>query len=121
MNSKIRKLRRVVSVVRELIDPELPLQQLALLLLIADADGEGITMPEACEKLRMGQTSVSKNAKMLSQYAEETAGIVKIKGYALIDSRPDLLERRRLRMTITAKGKQVLDKIIEGIEMHGSI
>jgi len=100
-----------VASIRELIDPELPLQQLALLLLIAEAGDEGITMPEACVKLNMGQTSVSKNAKALSRYAEDRGGIMQIRGYDLIDARPDLLERRRLRMTITKKGQGVVKKL----------
>jgi DNA-binding MarR family transcriptional regulator len=104
-----------VSVVRELIDPELPLQQLALLLLIAEAGDEGITMPEACTKLGMGQTSVSKNAKMLSRYAEDRGGNIVIKGYELIDARPDLMERRRLRMTITPKGDKVIAEIAKEV------
>jgi DNA-binding MarR family transcriptional regulator len=111
MDMKIYKLDRIVSVIRNLIDPELPIQQLALLLLVAEAGDEGITMPDACKKLGMGQTSVSKNAKMLSRYAEERGGQMEIKGYELIEARPDLWERRRLRMTITPKGIDVLKKI----------
>lgn len=115
MDRKIIELRRIFSVVRDLIDPELPLQQLALLLLVAEAGDEGITMPEACEKLGMGQTSVSKNAKMLSRYAEKHGEHMEIKGYALIEARPDLWERRRLRMTITPKGIDVLEKIMKEV------
>ena len=115
MDMKIYNLERIVSVVRNLIDPELPIQQLALLLLVAEVGDEGITMPEACEKLGMGQTSVSKNAKVLSRYAEKRGRHMEIKGYALIESRPDLWERRRLRMTITPKGIDVLEKIMKEV------
>ncbi len=115
MDMKIYKLDRIISVVRDLIDPELPIQQLALLLLVAEAGDEGITMPEACEKLGMGQTSVSKNAKILSRYADKRGRQMEIKGYALIESRPDLWERRRLRMTITPKGRDVLEKITKEV------
>jgi DNA-binding MarR family transcriptional regulator len=115
MDMKIYRLDRIVSVVRSLIDPELPIQQLALLLLIAEAGDEGITMPEACRKLGMGKPSVSKNAKVLSRYAEKRGGHMEIKGYALIESRPDLWERRRLRMTITPKGIVVLEKIAKEV------
>jgi DNA-binding MarR family transcriptional regulator len=115
VSAALRCLRRVVSVIRELVDPDLPLQQLALLLLIAEAGDEGITMPEAADKLHMGQTSVSKNAKALSRYAEDRGGQLVIRGLELIEARPDLLERRRLRMTVTPKGEEVLRKILKEV------
>lgn len=72
-------------------------------------------MPEACETLGMSQTSVSKNAKMLSRYAEKRGEHMELKGYALIEARPDLWERRRLRMTITPKGIDVLEEIMKEV------
>lgn len=115
MSAEVRRLRRIVSVIRETVDSDLPLQQLALLLLIAEAGDEGITMPEAAMKLNMGQTSVSKNAKALSRYAEDRNGTISIKGFEFIEARPDLLERRRLRMTITPKGQEVMTKILQEV------
>jgi len=119
MSNEIRRMSRIVSVIRELVEPDLPLQQLALLLLIAEAGEEGITMPEAAVKLNMGQTSVSKNAKALSRYAEDRGGTLVIKGLELIEARPDLLERRRLRMSITPKGVQLLDRVVEEVRHVG--
>ena len=72
-------------------------------------------MPEASEQLQMGQTSVSKNAKVLSRWAERPKDELVIKGYDLIDVAPDLLERRRFRMTITEKGNQTLKKIVDEV------
>jgi DNA-binding MarR family transcriptional regulator len=115
MDRRISSTRRVVSVIRELVDPEVPLQQLALLLLIAEAGEEGITMPDAGDKLGMGQTSVSKNAKALGRYAEQHGGFMTIKGLELVEARPDLLERRRLRMTLTPKGERVIKRIMDEV------
>ena len=114
--TEVRKLSRIVSSIRRHVAPNLSLQQLALLLLVADAGEEGITMPEAATKLEMGQTSVSKNAMMLSKYAEHHGSVMTIKGYDLISTAPDLRERRRLSMTLTPKGKEVIEKLVkEGI------
>jgi DNA-binding MarR family transcriptional regulator len=115
MASEVRKLSRIVSAIRTNIGPTLPLQQLALLMLVAEAGDDGITMPEAVTKLGMGQTSVSKNAMMLSKYAEHHGGAMTIKGYDLIATAPDLSERRRLCMTLTPKGKDVIEKIVKEV------
>lgn len=113
MDIRIKFAVRTVSVIREEIDPELPMQQLALFFAVAEAGDEGITMGEVMDKLKMGQTSVSKNAKQLSRYTkrDETGNLV-VRGYDLIEVRPDLLERRRFRMTLTPRGRQVCVKII---------
>jgi len=115
VDHRLIRLGILVSSVRKNISKEIPLQQLALLLLVAQAGDERITVSDASRMLDMGQTSVSKNAKMLSRYAEKRGGQMEIKGYALIDARPDLWERRRLRMTITPKGIDVLEKIMKEV------
>ena len=112
-------LRRTIVAVRESIDSDLPVQQLALFLLVAESGEEGVTMPEAVSKLGMGQTSVSKNAKALSKYAETTSGVVSIKGHDLVAVAPDIHERRRLCMTLTPKGKAVLNTILSAIHIGG--
>ena len=115
MDHRLIRLGAILNSVRKYVRTDMPIQQLALLLLVAQAGDEGITMSEASQKLGMGQTSVSKNAKMLSRYAEKRGGHMEIKGYELIEARPDLLERRRLRMTITPKGIDVLKMIAKEV------
>ena len=116
MDKRLNRLGAIISCVRKNINSDMPMQQLALLLLVAQAGDEGITMPEAAVKLSMGQTSVSKNAKMLSQFGEQVGAKVIIKGYDLIETRPDLKERRRLCMRLTPKGKEVVEIILAEVK-----
>lgn len=115
MDRRLKRLGSVVASVRTNINNEMPMQQLALLLLVAQAGEEGITMPEAATKLDMGQTSISKNAKMLSQFAERIGTKMVIRGYDLVETRPDLAERRRLCMRLTSKGREVIEKILKEV------
>jgi DNA-binding MarR family transcriptional regulator len=115
VDHRLIRLSAIVRSVQENIHTDMPIQQLALLLLVASAGDEGITMPEAAVKLNMGQTSVSKNAKMLSQFGERVGADVLVRGYDLIDTRPDLAERRRLCMRLTPKGKAVVKQILKEV------
>ena len=115
MDHRLIRLGAIISSVRRYITSDMPMQQLALLLLVAQAGEEGVTMPEAAVKLNMGQTSVSKNAKMLGQFGEHVGAELRIKGHDLIETRPDLTERRRLCMRLTPKGKEVVEQILKEV------
>jgi DNA-binding MarR family transcriptional regulator len=80
---------------------------------------EGVTIYEISKKLLMSSGAASRNTKMLSEYMESKPGKSDVKkGYNLIQTRPDLHERRRLALFLTSKGKRV-KKELERILVEG--
>lgn len=70
-------------------------------------------MSDLCRGLNMGQGSVSKNVKMMSQWMEGN----ELKGYGLIRTEQDLKERRRFNVVLTPKGEKLLQDICASIDL----
>lgn len=105
MDSKLRSLSRAVRLIRQEVNHELPIQQLAMLLEVSL--NEGVSMSELSRSLKMGQGSVSKNVKLMSQFID--AGV--LKGFGLLSTSQDLAERRRFIVNTTAKGRDFLQRL----------
>lgn len=109
---KFKKSQQVL----EKIFSELPLQQVMLLLAIAE-EPQGITQPTLAKKLDWPQGTVSRNVKKLSVYLEQNPGQpAKKKGYDLVEQRPDLSDRKTNIVYLTPKGKRILKEISDVIE-----
>ena len=105
MDRGILALSRAVGIIRADLNHELPIQQLAVLLEVAR--NEGIPMPTLGQKLNMGQGSVSKNVKLMSQFIDNG----QLKGFGLLSTEQDMYERRRFIVHTTEKGKQFIARL----------
>jgi DNA-binding MarR family transcriptional regulator len=112
----IERLERLVRHLREKVNEEFPLQHLAILIKVAQQ--EGITQHQMVTELNSYSGSMSRNIKLLSQWADrDDKGTLHIKGYNLLECRPDLEERKRMAVYLSPKGKQLmgeLDSIMKG-------
>lgn len=105
-----KKMLEVVKFIRETVCRELPIQQLHILLVVANQ--EGITSTELCKELDMQSGSLSRNMKMLSRFSERNAdGGMVVSGHDLIDPRVDLYNRKMLAYYLTSKGRQFVNNI----------
>lgn len=102
----IEKLASVLGYVRRELSPEMPIQQLAILIEIQKS--EGITMYELGRKLGITPGSMSRNVAVLSLYMKKGER----RGLDLVTTRPDLNERRRLACFLTEKGKKTMTEIM---------
>ena len=101
------KLAAMIRYVRKELSPEMPIQQLAILLEIHKK--EGITMYELGMELGITPGSMSRNISALSLYIKRGER----KGLDLVTTRPDLIERKRLACFLTAKGKITMAELLE--------
>ena len=125
MGNEITKLIRAMEIVRKDIYAELPVQQLHILLTVADSPG--ITLPEISAKLGMNQGSTSRNVKILGAYVEKSDVAsekaskghkhAELKGHQLLDTRPDLYNRKSLAVFLTRKGEQVVKRLAKILEV----
>lgn len=97
------KFEKMIGAVRELVSPDFAISQLHLFLAVCQEDG--ITQTELAKRLGMPQATVSRNIIALGTSYNKKTG--QLGGYGLVDSRPDLYERRRLACFLTEKGKKL--------------
>lgn len=105
----IDRLEKALYYIRKEINEEIPVQQLLLFLVVAKENG--ITQHAISTRLGMPAGSVSRNVKMLSQWAERRDGNLVIKGYNLFDTRPDIEYRNRMAVFLTPRGFEVLEAL----------
>ena len=103
------KLADMVKYIREEINSEMPIQQLAILLEIHKS--EGITMFELGRKLGITPGSMSRNISALSLYMKKGEK----KGLDLVTTRPDIHQRRRLACFLTDRGISIMAEIMARI------
>lgn len=106
MDSKLRAFSRAIRLLRQEVNHEMPIQQVAMLLEVSL--NEGVSMSALGRSLKMGQGSVSKNVKLMSQFIDEG----QLKGFGLLSTDQDLAERRRRLVYTTSKGKTFLEKLV---------
>jgi len=90
------------------IDPEIPIQTAAMLLLVAI--NPGITMKEMGERLEISQASCSRNVAALSRKHR-----LEKPGYNLVRAVEDPAERRRKIVKLTPRGREVIAKLSERV------
>jgi DNA-binding MarR family transcriptional regulator len=109
---EITQLTRAMEILRKKVYAELPIQQIVLLLQVAE--NEGITMPELAAKCDMPQGTTSRNLRMLSSFVDKgsTRGkAAELKGHGLLKTEPSLYNRRSLAVFLTKKGKSVVAQL----------
>jgi len=105
---ELRNIYRIVEIVRKEINKDLPIQQLALYLLVANRPG--ISMTEICQVLSMPQGSVSRNVKQLGCYLERRNGHEEVKGLDLVRTAPDPESHCRLLVFPTRRGQDLANQ-----------
>lgn len=99
----VEKLREAVSFLRREVCKDMMATHIDLFLAICM--NEGITQHQLGEDFAMPQGSMSRNIGTLSRFIDKKSG--KLKGYDLIETTPDIHNRRRLACFLTKKGKMV--------------
>jgi len=105
----VEKILRIVSKFRDL-DPDITFSVACVLLLVAKAGDEGISLTEVAEKSGLGLSSVSRHCAYLgkiNRHHEE--------GYNLIQTHEDPMERRRRLATLTGKGKAFINQLTKEV------
>jgi len=98
-----------MELLRKRISKSMPSQHIALFLAVAE--NPGITMPELMDFLDMPQGTVSRNVKLLSNYVEREAGVVRRKGHNLLRTQPDPENRQILAVHLTGRGYALLKEL----------
>lgn len=88
------------------LEPEMPLQQLHCLLVIAQSD-DGLSLTEVAQKVGIGLATASRYVAALgkqNRHREE--------GLLLVEAFEDPMERRKKIIRLTKKGKIALEKLV---------
>lgn len=113
----ITGLVRVIDFLRD-VQADMQLQTIRVFLEVAISGQNGILQAEIMENLKMPQSSVSRNCKLLTSYAALDADGKRVdRGHDLVSCIPDALERRKLRCFLTPKGEKLfgdIENIMEG-------
>lgn len=90
------------------VDNAMPFHQAMVLLLIGlhDADG-GIEMREIAATLKMSSSSASRNVAALGEWHR-----LQRPGLGLVETSTDYEDRRRKPVTLTTKGRKLLDSVL---------
>ncbi len=102
-NAALPKLIRVLEEFRTL-DPDLPIQYALSFLTLAQ--NEGLSMGELAQRLAIAQSSASRNIAALSDWHSFGKP-----GLGLVEAREDPRERRRKRVSLTAKGHAFVHRL----------
>lgn len=105
----VANLLKVLELVRSRVHRELPLQQLQMLLTVAERPG--ITMPELMAALDMPQGTVSRNVKALSHYVVWQNGVAIPHGRGLLRTLPSVDNRQVLAVYLTGRGEVLIEDI----------
>lgn len=111
MGDGIAKFAKAVTYIRDNINKDFAIQQLAIYLLVSQ--NQGITMTEISDRLNMPQGTVSRNVKELTQYIDKFKNNC---GYDLIRVEPDMVERRRLACYLSRKGNRLMKELEDILE-----
>lgn len=105
MSLKLKGLQKAVRVIRG-VAPELPVQQLQVLLEVAM--DEGCTVKDIEKRCGMTNSSGSRNVRAVMKWAGEGR-----EGYDWVEWRPDHNDLRVKLLYLTDKGKAVLEQIAD--------
>lgn len=87
-----------------------------VILFLTVAQNEGITSFDLSVATRVPPGSVSRFVKVLSHYADKDG---RIYGMGLVDTQTDRYNRRRLAVTLTAKGREVYQRYRTVLGLNG--
>lgn len=100
---EVSTLIRVLEALREL-DPDMPIQYALSFLTVARH--EGLSIRELSERLGIAQSSASRNVAALSRWHSFGKP-----GHDLVQSEEDPRERRRKVVTLTSKGRALVEDL----------
>lgn len=100
-----RKALRLLAEVQK-IDPEMPLQQLMCLLVVAQ-EPDGMSLTDIANKVGISLPTASRHVGSLGKINRK-----KEEGLNLLEAFEDPLERRKKIVRLTPKGKTAVRKII---------
>lgn len=103
----LEKLLKMVSKFRDL-DPDLSFPEAHVLLLVALAGDDGISLTDISEKSELGLSTVSRHAAALGKINRKHE-----QGLQLIQTHEDPMERRRRLATLTGKGKAFMNQLMK--------
>lgn len=101
-------VRKILREFRK-IDPQMPMQQAALLVELATHPV--CTMSELTRRLEISQSSVSRNVAALSKVDRHQKP-----GLDLVESVEDPAERRRKIVSLTPKGHELMSAVLASVE-----
>ncbi|PLX80560.1 MAG: hypothetical protein C0616_08150 [Desulfuromonas sp.] len=119
---EVTRIFNVVEFLRGRISKSMPIQHVALFLLVAQK--QGITMPDLCEQLSMPQGSLSRNVKLLSRFLEKSNGRMVARGYDLLRTEPSTANPHALAVFLTPKGEDLVEEMVdmlEGVEIDAAV
>lgn len=102
MNDKLTKLTEVLEDFRN-IYPEMPVQTMLVLLLIAQKDGIGVL--RIGEALGIAQSSASRNVDVLGR------GSVGKEGLGLVEAGENPVNRREKLVKLTRRGEKLIESL----------
>jgi DNA-binding MarR family transcriptional regulator len=88
------------------VDPEMPIQQIMCLLVIAEAE-DGLSLTDVAKKVGISLTTASRYVSALGKMNRH-----RTEGLKFIESHEDPMERRKKIIRITTKGKIALRNIL---------
>lgn len=105
MNKTTIKMNSFINAARH-YHPHLSFEALQLIIVVHH--NPGISMPNLADFLDLQDSTVSRNVKKLSMYVDDKG---QTNGYDLIETKPDLINRKRLGCHLTEKGKGLIERL----------
>jgi len=118
MDKKERKIRsakvgKMIKVISEMVFRELPLQQLAIIQLVAQ--NPGITQPEIQRALNMPQGTCSRNCSRLSVHVVKRKGDWTDVGYGLLSLKETHDSSGAIACFLSDKGEKFWQALLDAI------
>lgn len=103
----LERLLKIIIKFRSL-EPDLSFPEAHVLLLVALAGDDGISLTDIAERSELGLSTVSRHAAALGKINRKHE-----EGLQLIQTHEDPMERRRRLATLTGKGKAFMTQIMK--------
>lgn len=110
-----KNLRKIIRLIEEFrkLDPEMPVQTALAFLYTAQLQtkDDGVSIKDIGVALDMSSAAASRNVSKLTEFGVKSQG-----GHGLLETREDPMYRVRKNIALTAKGKRVLNTLLETVE-----
>ena len=107
----LQQLEESIRFLRKEVSEELPIRYLGILVYLCRKQEAGVSQIASDLDIALG--SISKAVKLLSEYADRTPdGKMELRGYRLLKTTQDPFERRRVIVSVTEKGHEVVNRLL---------
>lgn len=106
----LKHLKRCLTALRDL-DPDMPMAQALSLIIISES--EGLSLKELADKAGVGMASASRYVAFFGKPSPTGR-----KGLGLVVAVEDPLERRKKTITLTGKGRAIINQLRGGNDAH---